>query len=106
MTNASNENIETLKRKTQVLLFDKKHFSQFFIIENLYFAAVSYILILKKLRQSSDSLGATSRSNNSHSLRRRVTRMVIALVVCFSVCWFPYQVHSILLIPGGIEIGL
>lgn len=58
---------------------------------------VSYAMIVAKLLQPSES---RSRSRQADRTRRKVTRMVVALVVTYFVCWSPFYIWHIVMIKG------
>jgi len=66
---------------------------------NVLFAAISYILILKHLRMSENRVASLA-VKKSASMRKRVTRMVAILVLCFMICWLPYNIFNLMRIPG------
>ncbi|XP_076824214.1 uncharacterized protein LOC143470163 isoform X1 [Clavelina lepadiformis] len=60
---------------------------------------VSYVLILKRLRASEERI-ATMTGKRTQNMRRKVTRMVAVLVVCFVICWLPYHILQLCKIKG------
>uniref|UniRef100_F6UYC8 G-protein coupled receptors family 1 profile domain-containing protein n=1 Tax=Ciona intestinalis TaxID=7719 RepID=F6UYC8_CIOIN len=56
-----------------------------------------YIMIIVKLQQPS---GAKTRSRQAERTRRKITRMVVALVIAFFICRLPFYVWHLVLIPG------
>jgi len=60
---------------------------------------ISYFFIVRKLRLSENKV-ATSVGQRTARVRKRVTRMVAILVVCFVCCWFPHHVMQIVKIKG------
>ena len=69
---------------------------------NYYLTAISYLFILHKLRVSEEKMSQSTSNSGGKSkiVRKRVTRMVAVLVVCFLVCWFPYSVLDMIRIKG------
>ena len=67
-----------------------------------FVTAISYLFILHKLRVSEKKMShsTTTSGGKSKIVRKRVTRMVAVLVVCFLVCWFPYSVLDIIRMKG------
>jgi len=63
---------------------------------------ISYLLILHKLRVSEEKMSQSTITSGGKSkiVRKRVTRMVAVLVVCFLVCWFPYSVLDMIRMKG------
>ncbi|XP_039269644.2 somatostatin receptor type 2-like [Styela clava] len=60
---------------------------------------VSYVKILTHLKTAEDKIGHTA-TNKAVKMRKRVTRMVAALVVCFTVCWLPHHLFMLARIKG------
>ncbi|XP_039273775.1 somatostatin receptor type 2-like [Styela clava] len=56
-----------------------------------------YAMIVVRLLQPSET---RSRSRQAERTRRKVTRMVVALVVVFFVCWLPFYVWHLVQIRG------
>ena len=67
-----------------------------------FVTAISYLFILHKLRVSENKMSqsTTTSGGKSKIVRKRVTRMVAVLVVCFLVCWFPYSVLDMIRMKG------
>ncbi|XP_076820904.1 somatostatin receptor type 2-like [Clavelina lepadiformis] len=63
----------------------------FFII------TICYIMIIMRLLQPSETRG---RSKQAERTRRKVTRMVIVLVITFFICWLPFYVWHLIQIRG------
>jgi len=60
---------------------------------------VSYVFIVQKLRISESKL-ASSVGSRCTRVRKRVTKMVAILVVCFALCWFPYYIMTLVKLKG------
>lgn len=58
---------------------------------------ICYAMIVAKLLQPSET---RSRSRQADRTRRKVTRMVVALVVVFFVCWLPFYIWHLVQIRG------
>lgn len=68
---------------------------------------VSYLFIVRKLRVSENRMSANSVGQRTARVRKRVTRMVAVLVVCFVVCWFPYHIMQIVSLYGtAVSFGV
>ena len=67
-----------------------------------FVTAISYLFILHKLRKSENKMSqsTTTSGGKSKIVRKRVTRMVAVLVVCFLICWFPYSVLDMIRMKG------
>lgn len=59
---------------------------------------VSYTALLRTLR--SQRLQARSPTHESHRLERQVTKMVVAVVVVFGVCWMPFYAFNFCALNG------
>ena len=46
------------------------------------------------------SQNTTTSGGKTKIVRKRVTRMVAVLVVCFLICWFPYSVLDMVRMKG------
>uniref|UniRef100_F7BG20 G-protein coupled receptors family 1 profile domain-containing protein n=1 Tax=Ciona intestinalis TaxID=7719 RepID=F7BG20_CIOIN len=60
---------------------------------------ISYVMIVKRLQTSEDKI-ANMTGKRTISMRKRVTRMVAVLVVCFVVCWLPNHLFTLAKIRG------
>jgi len=58
---------------------------------------ICYTLIIMKILKPSE---LKVRSTQAERKRRKVTRMVIAMVSCFFICWLPYHVFHLLKLRG------
>jgi allatostatin receptor len=54
------------------------------------------LMVQRLLRSSLTSRTGSGKTSESTKAKRRVTRMVIVVVVIFAVCWFPLQVGCII----------
>nr|CAB3227106.1 C3a anaphylatoxin chemotactic receptor-like [Phallusia mammillata] len=61
--------------------------------------SISYILIIKHLRVSENKI-ANMTGKKTVNMRKRVTRMVAMLVICFVICWLPYHIFNLSKIQG------
>ncbi|CAH1269529.1 SSTR2 [Branchiostoma lanceolatum] len=68
----------------------------------LLFIAVCYALIIFRLRAKGPipPNGVTARSRN------KITVMVCAVVLAFTVCWLPYHIFNIVRISAGLDVSL
>uniref|UniRef100_H2YFE7 G-protein coupled receptors family 1 profile domain-containing protein n=1 Tax=Ciona savignyi TaxID=51511 RepID=H2YFE7_CIOSA len=62
-------------------------------------AAISYVMIVRRLQTSEDKV-ANMTGKRTISMRKRVTRMVAVLVICFVVCWLPNHLFTLAKIRG------
>jgi len=58
---------------------------------------ICYTLIIIKILKPSE---LKVRSTQAERKRRKVTRMVIAMVSCFFICWLPYHIFHLLKLRG------
>jgi len=61
---------------------------------------VSYVFIVRKL-QISESKLASSVGSRCTRVRKRVTKMVAILVLCFAICWFPHYIMVLVKLKGS-----
>ena len=59
-------------------------------------------MIVKILRNSEDKV-ATSTGKRTIRVRKQVTRLVAALIICFVVSWLPLRVFDLLRIKGVFQ---
>ena len=67
---------------------------------SLYSTGASYVLILMRVYESEEKLSSVKGKQRSVT-RKRVTRMVAVLVLCFGICWLPYEILLLLKINGN-----
>uniref|UniRef100_H2YFE5 G-protein coupled receptors family 1 profile domain-containing protein n=1 Tax=Ciona savignyi TaxID=51511 RepID=H2YFE5_CIOSA len=60
---------------------------------------ISYVMIVRRLQTSEDKV-ANMTGKRTISMRKRVTRMVAVLVICFVVCWLPNHLFTLAKIRG------
>ena len=59
------------------------------------------MFIVQKLIISENKL-ASSVGNRCTRVRKRVTKMVAILVICFALCWFPHNIMGLIKLKGNL----